>query len=69
MIVAVPFATAVTSPVDETVAVASLDVAHVTVAPEIAVPPASCTVAARVTVSPMDANVFVLGDTVTLEPT
>ena len=69
VIVAVPFATAVTSPADETVAVASLDVAHVTVAPEIAVPPASCTVAARVTVSPMDANVFVLGDTVTLEPT
>ena len=69
VIVAVPFATAVTSPADETVAVASLDVAHVTVAPEIAVPPASCTVAPRVTVSPMDANVFVLGDTVTLEPT
>ena len=69
VIVAVPFATAVTSPADETVAVASLDVSHVTAAPEIAVPPASCTVAARVTVSPMDANVFVLGDTVTLEPT
>jgi hypothetical protein len=69
VIVAVPFATAVTSPADETVAVASLDVAHVTAAPEIAVPPASCTAAARVTVSPMDANVFVLGDTVTLDAT
>jgi hypothetical protein len=69
VIVAVPFATAVTSPADETVAIDELDVAHVTAAPEIAVPPASCTVAARVTVSPMDANVFVLGDTVTLEPT
>ena len=67
--VVVPFATAVTRPADETVAVASLDVAQVTVAPEIAVPPASCTAAARVTVSPMDANVFVLGDTVTLDAT
>ena len=69
VIVSVPLATAVTSPADETVAIVVSDDAHVTVAPEIAVPPASCTVAARVTVSPMDANVFVLGDTVTLEPT
>ena len=69
VMVAVPLATAVTSPADETVAVASLDVAHVTVAPGMVAPPASFTVAARVTVSPMDANVFVLGDTVTLEAT
>ena len=65
----VPLATAVTSPEEETVAIVVSEEAHVTVAPDIAVPPASFTVAAIVTVSPMDANVFVLGDTVTLEPT
>ena len=64
-----PLLIAVTSPAAETVAMPVSDELHVTVAPEIAVPPASCTVAPRVTVSPMDANVFVLGDTVTLEPT
>ena len=64
---AVPFALAVTSPADETVAVASLDVVHVTVAPDMVAPPASFTVAARVTVSPTDAKVFVLGASVTLD--
>ena len=67
VIVAVPFVTAVTSPADETVATDVLDDDHVTSAPEIAVPAASFTVAANVTVSPMDAKVFVLGDSVTVE--
>ena len=69
MIVAVPLATAVTSPADETVATDELDVLHVTEASEIVVPTASFTVAAKVTVSSMDAKVFVLGKTVTLEAT
>ena len=67
VIVSVPLATAVTSPADETVAIVVSDDAHVTVAPEIAVPPASLTVAANVTVSPMDAKDFVLGDSATLD--
>ena len=67
MIVAVPLATAVTKPADETVATEVLDDDHVTSAPEIAVPAASFTVAANVTVSPMDARVFVLGASVTVE--
>ena len=69
VIVAVPLATAVTSPADETVAIDELDVVHVTVAPDIVVPPASFTVAAKVTVSSMAAKVFVLGATVTFEAT
>ena len=44
MTVAVPLATAVTRPVDDTVATASSDVAHVTVAPAITVPFWSLTV-------------------------
>ena len=67
MTVAVPLATAVTKPADETVATDVFDDDHVTSAPEIAVPAASFTVAANVTVSPMDAKVFVLGDSVTVE--
>ena len=67
--VAVPLVTEVTSPADETVATDELDVVHVTEAPEIAVPAASFTIAAKVTVSPTDAKVFVLGATVTLEAT
>ena len=66
MIVAVPFATAVTSPAEETVTTVVSDVDHVTVAPEITPPPASFTVAASVTVSPTDASVFVLGVTCSL---
>jgi hypothetical protein len=45
VIVAVPFATAVTSPADETVATDELDVAHVTVGLGIVSPFASVTVA------------------------
>jgi len=67
VIVAEPEATPVTSPADETVATDEFDVVHVTVAPDIAVPPASLTVAVSVTVSPTDVKVFVLGETVTVE--
>ena len=67
MIVAEPEATPVTSPADETVATDEFDVVHVTVAHDIAVPPASLTVAVSVTVSPTDVKVFVLGETVTVE--
>ena len=45
VIVAVPFATEVTRPAEETVATASSDVAHDTVAPEIVDPAAFLTVA------------------------
>ena len=67
MIVAVPLAFAVTSPADETVATDVLDDDHVTEAPEIVVPRASFTVAAKVTVSSIDAKVFVLGASATVE--
>ena len=56
MIVAVPSATAVTSPADETVATDAADVAHVTGAPDITDPPASFTVAASVAVSANEEN-------------
>jgi hypothetical protein len=70
VIVAVPSTTAVTSPVvGETFAIVVSDDNHVTVAPEIAVPAASFTVALTVTVSPIDAKVFVLGDTSTVDAT
>ena len=69
VIVAVPLPFEVTRPADETVATDELDVLHVTEAPEIVVPTASFTVAAKVTVSPIDAKDFVLGATVTLEAT
>ena len=69
VIVADPFATAVTRPADDTVATPVFDEDHVTVAPEIAVPPASLTVAASVVVPPLDMRVTVLGDTVTLDAT
>jgi hypothetical protein len=64
VIVAVPFATAVTSPADETVATDELDVAHVTVAPDITDPPASFTVAVSVAVSASEAKLTLVGDTV-----
>ena len=64
-----PVATEVTIPADETVATSVFEDAQVTVGPDITVPPASSTVAARVTVSPTDVNVFSLGDTVTLDAT
>ena len=65
VIVADPSAVEVTRPEDETVATVVSDEAHVTVAAEITVPPASFTVALSVTVSPTDVRVFVLGDTAT----
>jgi len=67
--VAVPSATEVTSPAVDTVATDELDVVHVTVAPDIAVPPPSLTVTLTVTVSPSDTKVFVLGDSSTVDAT
>ena len=70
VIIAVPFATEVTSPPpDVTVAMAEFDVAQVTVAPDITVPPVPVTVAVKVTVSPADVKVFSLGESVTEEAT
>ena len=69
VMVAVPPATAVTSPADETVATPEADDDHVTVAPEITPSPASFTVALRVTVSPTDAKVLVVGETSTVAAT
>jgi hypothetical protein len=62
--VAEPSAIAVTRPADETVATPSADVAHVTVAPGIALSFASLTVATVVVVSPIDAKLKLVGDTV-----
>ena len=67
VIVAVPSATAVTSPADDTVAIDELDVVHVTVAPDITVPPASLTVAVSVAVSASEAKLKLVGDSVTLD--
>ena len=69
VIVALPLATAVTRPADDTVATDALDVAHVTVAPDIVVPPASFTVGTSVVVSPNDANDRLVGASVTLDAT
>ena len=63
--VAVPLPTAVTRPAEETVTIDASDAAQVTVAPEITVPPASVTVAARVVVSPIDVKLRLVGDSVT----
>ena len=65
VMVAVPSATAVTSPAVETVATDELDVAHVTVAPEMMFPPASLTVATRVAAAPIELKVTLVGDSVT----
>ncbi len=64
MTVAVPSATAVTSPAAETVATEVSDVAHVTVGFEITVPPASLPVATREAVSPIDVKLRLVGDRV-----
>ena len=64
VIVAVPSVTAVTRPAVETVAIDASDVAHVTVAPEITVPPASLTVAVRVVVSPIELKFRLVGENV-----
>jgi hypothetical protein len=65
VMVAVPSATAVTRPADETVATDELDVTQVTVAPEMMFPAASLTVATRVAVSPADVKLRLVGDSVT----
>jgi len=69
VIVVVPSVTAVTSPVDETVAIKAEDVAQVTSAPEITVPPASLIVATRVAVSPSDWKAKEFGDSSTTAAT
>ena len=69
VMVAVPSATAVTKPTDETVAIKAEDVAQVTSAPEITVPPASLTVAMRVAVSPSDWKAKEFGDSSTIAAT
>ena len=65
VMVAVPSATAVTSPADETVATDELDVAHVMVGFEMVFPAASVTVATRVAPSPADVKLRLVGDSVT----
>jgi hypothetical protein len=69
VIVADPIATAVTSPADETVVTDGFDVVHVTVAPEIAVPPVSLAVGVSVAVAPIDASDRLVGDSVTEDAT
>ena len=69
VMVADPLLTAVSSPADETVATEAAEEDHVTVAPDITDPDASFTVALSVAVSPIDAKLFVLGDTVTVAAT
>ena len=69
MIVAVPSATEVTRPVEETVATPVSDDDQITVAPDMTVPPQSFAVALNVTVSPNDAKVLVPGDTSTVDAT
>ena len=65
VMVAVPAATAVTRPADETVATDDLDVAHVTIGFEIVFPAASITVARRVAPSPADVKLRLVGASVT----
>ena len=69
VIVAVPFATAVTRPADDTVAIDELDVAHVTVGFAIVLPLASFTVGTSVVVSPNDAKLRLVGASMTLDAT
>ena len=64
VMVAVPSATAVTSPAAETVATDELDVAHVMVGFEMIFPAASITVATRVAPSPADVKLRLVGDSV-----
>ena len=64
VMVAVPSATAVTSPADETVATEVSELAQVTVGFEMVFPPASVTVAVRVVVSPIDVKARLVGDSV-----
>ena len=62
---ALPSATEVTRPDDETVATAASEVVQVTVAPAMAVPWASFTVATMVMVSPIELKDFSVGVTST----
>ena len=69
VIVALPSATEVTKPTDETVAIPVSDEVQVTVAPDITLPDASLTVAVKVAVSANEANERLVGDSVTEEAT
>ena len=64
-----PLPIAVTSPAAETVAMPVSDELHVTVAPEIADPSASFTVAVSVVVSANEAKLRLVGDRVTDDAT
>jgi hypothetical protein len=64
MIVAVPSATEVTRPVDDTVAMASSDVAHVTAALAIVAPFWSLTVAEIWDVTPSEVRLTLVGERV-----
>ena len=63
-IVAVPFATAVTRPDEETVATDAADEVHDTTASDTLAPPASLTVATSVVVSLINENERLVGDNV-----
>jgi hypothetical protein len=69
VITAVPSATEVTRPAEETVATDAADVAHVTAAPATTLPAASFTVAVTVAVSPIDVRLSVVGDNSTVDAT
>ena len=62
VMVAVPSATEVTNPVEDTVATETADVAHVTLAPLIAAPFWSLTVAESCCVAPKDEKLKVVAD-------
>ena len=64
VMVAVPSATALTSPAADTVATDSVDVVHETVTLDITVPPESLTVAVSVAVSAREAKLTLVGETV-----
>ena len=66
MMFAVPFAIAVTRPVDETVAIVVSEDIHVTVASGMVSPDSSLTVEVRLVVSPSDTNASELFDNVTV---
>jgi len=69
VIVAVPFATAVTSPADETVAFVVSEDAHVTGAPIMVTPAWSLTVAVRLAVSLTDEKDSDVGESSTVSAT
>ena len=65
VMVAVPSATAVTSPAAETAATEASDVVHAMVGFEMMFPAASVTVVTRVAVSPADVKLTLVGASVT----